>query len=453
MIKTEDITISEGRLLSKNFRNYRTLKIRVEKLYLQAKLHDTKDKEETKKQLKKKLSYITKYINQNYNGIYNKTKEQTEHIKDFKLNKLAKWLPNIETHWKLLTRTNYIKPKRHYNRLEQKLLKSSNMKKLNTWKGIHTWRLIAAMEEAYQTGKWILYNTLTVDNENYYKVFNTTKPWTEYIRKLNKLIKNHDYFAVREIGQGRYHIHTIHIGTEIPEHWKKDENIGLPIPYREEIQGPKFIWNYGWSTPKPVRFDINDKWSREGFIWPTDKQGNSKPTTTPKQMAFYLAKYLCKELYTKKKEKKCQEEELQTKWRTKRSRNLGMRTINKILNKMTIQEKQIIIASQKTLNLKLGNNKIPPTILRNATLKSLSKQKTFSKNLRNMESQDNIITAQKTLTQRTKNYNHSNLEHTNLKYITRMDVCKIYKNWEMLAKYYFKPISANQIQIPGGRRQ
>ena len=115
--------------------------------------------------------------------------------------------------------------------------------------------------------------------------------------------------AVRERGQGRNHIHTIQIYSEGPKDWKIDPNQGEAIPYKTELIAPKKLWKYGFSTPKPVRFDINDRWTKEGLTWPTDKKGIPKQTTLPIQMAFYMAKYITKELSTKRKDN--------TKWRTK----------------------------------------------------------------------------------------------------------------------------------------
>lgn len=241
----------------------------------------------------------------------------------------------------------------------------------------HSFKIACEVAEKSKHNWYMIFNTLTVDNGNYIKVFSkTSDAFKNYIKTVDRLFAiasygsvrkaegehYHTYFAcVEEGGQtGRLHIHVLHMFKETPKNWN-DPNKGLQRPYRREINDLKKKWPYGMSRPIMVRSSPRDAWGRKGYRWPTDQQGNSLPIKSPLAFATYLSKYIIKGYKCQKRSKLL--------WRVRKSQQLGNKIIDEMMTMISTKNK-LMIASLPNLQIKIGTIPIPPTTLRRAALKS-----------------------------------------------------------------------------------
>jgi len=263
-------------------------------------------------------------------------------------------------------------------------------------------RLFIEMNLRVMQGWFVVFNTLTVDNQNHEEVFggeNSTS-WSNYVRSLDRSVgiklhnswrnavkfrkagsEFHSYFSVVERGSksGRLHIHCLHFLKALPQGCS-DPNAGSGLPYRREIEYLKSFWSFGESHPIAVRFNNSDAYGNLYWRWPVKSEkveGSNyrKPLDTPIEckppaaVVFYVGKYLTKE-YDKPLQKEV------SKWRTKLNRNLGRSLPQAIINHPSITDNhlQLIIrlSHSKMFNLKTVNS-LPMSLFRRMAMQKLIK--------------------------------------------------------------------------------
>jgi hypothetical protein len=298
-------------------------------------------------------------------------------------------------------------------------------------------RIIWALNEAYKKQNYIIYNTLTVNPENYNQVFKKgSKEFQKYIKSLDKITKGHSYFGIIEKGSktSRLHIHTIHIFHDIPKDWKSDPNFGKITPYSRQIPQLWNFWTNGFSTPIAIRFNQFDAYSQLGWVWPTDKLGNPIDHTIPAQLANYLAKYLTKAYGGNRKE-----------WKTKIKRNFGLNHLKEITSKMTTTN---LIWTLKTIHhpRKLQNIIVPKMILKRLILKELLLRDTKPNNPEELNTRKDIIAHSRHLTLKTKASNLLNSEQCETLNMSNTDFFNALKEWKTLSSK-FKEITFKPYQL------
>ena len=228
--------------------------------------------------------------------------------------------------------------------------------------------------------------TLTVNDYNYDKVFSSdSSVWTDYIRKFDRDVgisafgswrnalnerKNgnefHTYFAVVERGSqtGRLHIHVLHFINHLPS-FIVDPNLGATKPINRQITYFRSIWQYGFADVRSVRTGPFDCFAKKGWRMPciSLKHGvyqpiSSKPISATVQ---YVAKYI-----TKQNSDNLQKEGV--KWRTRMTRNLGIKILQLALMKVKSHHRRKILRAQK-IPLQLLNLQIPKKLLQNIVTK------------------------------------------------------------------------------------
>lgn len=166
-----------------------------------------------------------------------------------------------------------------------------------------------------------VYNTLTVDDWHYEKVWGNNvvhaNMWRRYTKRITDAVARammlkpgsfktsdiHRYFGCVESGDhtGRLHIHVIHFLKELP-HGASDPNFGRDTPNYKEIGIFKTYWSVGFSSPQAVRYNRTDSYAKRGWRWPVERVGTNpkiwRPirSSTPAAIAGYIAKYLSKDL-------------------------------------------------------------------------------------------------------------------------------------------------------------
>lgn len=227
-------------------------------------------------------------------------------------------------------------------------------------------RIHIELTDAYRTGKFIVFDTWTVDSAKYSsnifiskdangnrcvkmqnyldslrdKVLARANPGMT-VRECRKLLNKHDYFqyfsVVERHKSGEFHCHVILILSHLPSSLcDVDPNRYRSVPSRRQLDHyPR--WPYGFSTPIAVRFSSNDAYGRLGFKWPV-KKGNPLSPSLPGQLANYLSKYISKQpakgaLY-----------------RCRMTRNFGIRTLIHYHMTLTIDQQMSLFLFPQTLN-------------------------------------------------------------------------------------------------------
>lgn len=233
------------------------------------------------------------------------------------------------------------------------------------------------MTNAFNMGWYIIFNTVTVDPENYSTVFEKgSDVWRKYINKIKrdvgnttkngiktKLYKNYfNYAAVIEEGEstGRLHIHCLLFLKElIPV---KDPNYGLHPPRRREIDEYCDYWEYGHCQFIPIRFSNSDPYGKRGWTWPIDEIGQPIPSSSIEKIASYMTKYILKSVDNKG----------DASWRTKTSRNMGTLKIKTTLTTLNIKMVMALIRYRKAPeSIHLSNIQVPFKIIRTLAVKEL----------------------------------------------------------------------------------
>ena len=260
-------------------------------------------------------------------------------------------------------------------------------------------RLLCQLETAKEEGWYIIMDTLTVRRQHYKKAWlekeSSTAIWKKYFENFGNLIKTATYGSVREAQgkekphyyagviergekNGRLHMHVLHFCKEIPKQWKKCPN-GRGRGYKREISKIKGLWNYGFSTPKAVRYGRGDAWGKLGFSWPEEKKTRLPMPEKPiESVAYYITKYVTKTLSMKI--------EGDVRWRTKKSQKLGEKkrqeiiqtTIKRLRKQNPEMDTESLWMQSRTLlekcGMKISNSRMRMNYLKTAYFPSISRE-------------------------------------------------------------------------------
>lgn len=229
------------------------------------------------------------------------------------------------------------------------------------------YKFLMQCEIAYQAKRkaFIIFNTLTVAPEEYTKVFSKgSTAFKEYIRRINKRVVNHKYFAVIEEGaqHGRLHIHVLHFMDTLPRE-AADPNLGRTVPRYRLIDCLRKHWPHGHSAPVAVRYSPLDAYGLKQWRWPHDIK-TDKPLVmgSPQRIASYISKYITKSYDSEKRSSLL--------WRVRKTHKIGLALMHQLVSQLS-RETLIIIATIPTPTIKLGNTQVPPSLLRLAALRQL----------------------------------------------------------------------------------
>lgn len=282
--------------------------------------------------------------------------------------------------------------------LSSKFLSSLKHKCLQARKSELKARLSLECNLRVRDGWLVVFNTLTVDNHNHEEVFGeSSTAWTDYVRSVDRAIgirlfgswraavevrkgrsdlsstkdtEFHTYFAVVERGSstGRLHIHVLHFMKGLPNGCS-DPNIGRNVPNYREIAAFKKFWKFGYSSPKAVRFDMSDAFSKLFWRWPVelvDGKWVSIKCSEPDALVGYIAKYMTKEF-----DKAINQEE--TKWRTKCSQKLGQTIPQMIVSRCTMLQLETILRMRSRNTLQVKNKNLPLWMMKKLAMSRILK--------------------------------------------------------------------------------
>lgn len=307
-------------------------------------------------------------------------------------------------------------------------------------------RLELAGECFLQDRGWFaVFNTLTVDDANYSKVFSKgSKAWQSYIEKCDHLFGRasfgsvrsarlakkrgefyHEYFAVTERGStsGRLHIHVLHFFRDMPDSFS-DPNFGARVPSRREIVSMRNLWSYGFSSPICVRFSQNDAYGRKGWIWPVSVTAlGLQPIkgTVPLALMKYVAKYVSKRYDGSVTDRGYL-------WRVKLSRNLGHQKVLQYLDQVPIQQKVRILRHQ--LKILVNRKPLPKLLTRRLLLRQLIKSSSdyesvkLSVAIRQWSPLKSLLEQLRDSMKILWTHNHLNFGHLNRNEYLFLDICK-----------------------------
>src|SRR5690606_1176741 len=72
-----------------------------------------------------------------------------------------------------------------------------------------------------------------------------------------------------------------------------EPNFGRRVRNRRKLNSLQNTWPYGYSMPIAVRY-TQDAFSRSGWLWPVDAEGEALKATSYMAVGFYVAKYVNK---------------------------------------------------------------------------------------------------------------------------------------------------------------
>lgn len=291
------------------------------------------------------------------------------------------------------------RPAQH-NDLEQQLVKQMN--EAGQLKRANQHRFLLMCEIAYRTKQnwFMIFNTLTVDREHYYKVFSKeSRDFYDYTRRMDNAIAEatfgstrkkdgtdyHTYFACVEEGgdTGRLHIHILHFARQLPIACD-DPNKGLPFPRLRELTILKALWRFGYSTPIMVRYSPNDAYGLAGYRWPLDpKTGGSLQVGSPLRVASYISKYITKGFNS------CNRDKLL--WRVRKTQKLGLHLLQMFTSALS-PTTNLILATDDTMIARWNRTKIPSPILRLMAIKTYLDQSTKNQSLMHLPQMAKHIT-------------------------------------------------------------
>ena len=171
-------------------------------------------------------------------------------------------------------------------------------------KDMHRWQ--ECLSDLWQTYKRRIEHAAGIAHLHSRRAVKAT-PTANYCRHL----------AVIEYGTktGRPHLHCLWAFRTLP--WPTDPNASASVPYKREIAGMKVHWPHGFSAPIAIRFHATDAYGQLHWRWPSDQKGTPIRTGSPAQIGGYLAKYLTKTT----------DHDRGFSWRTRATRNLGLKPI------------------------------------------------------------------------------------------------------------------------------
>lgn len=335
----------------------------------------------------------------------------------------------------------------------RKIIENFHIRKLNERKNELKFRLNCEILDKYKKGYYMFFNTLTVQNEHINKVFySKDNVFGNYIKKIkydiakdNNLIEKDDiltHFAVVEKGDetGRLHIHVIlfmkHLIKGIV-----DPNYGREIPVEREIGTFKRYWKYGSSSNIAVRLHNNDSFGKIGWLFPCEKSGQKYKTIEIKgvgALSNYITKYVEKRL-TQRKGMKL--------WKTRMTRNLGMKQLKMMISQMDTTLMKSLIKMKVPIKKMMMGQQIPPFLLRKEIIKSyLKKKKKLNMTeipnfLMELKSRENVMKNLEIMTPQTMKYNPQNSTNSEIQILSEkedFDLDRIIKSIDN--KYYIKDI-------------
>ena len=252
-------------------------------------------------------------------------------------------------------------------------------------------RLMLEMVDSLNKGWFQVFSTLTVDSENYTKVFEKgSRCWENYIRSVKcrvaaacygsrRLAKGKDYFsyfAVVEQGgkTGRLHIHVIMFMKSCLDF--TDPNLGRHPARMREIKELTCYWPFGYSTHMPVRYSAQDSYGQRGWVWPVDMDGQPMACSSVGKVSGYLLKYLLKARQVKIKG-------AIKSWKSKVSLKLGQRQLIASLSAMPSSELLTLVVYRKyPTAVYLYGSRSPSRLIRGLSTKEfIRRQKKLKSNL------------------------------------------------------------------------
>lgn len=262
------------------------------------------------------------------------------------------------------------------NAVETQIVKTMNAKGRRKRAGNYKWEIAAEIAEKARLGWYMIFNTLTVDDENYAAVFSSGEAWADYIRRVDREIATaaygsirnamgedyHTYFAVTERGTQtkRLHIHVLHFMKALPRA-ARDPNTGFTRPTRRELDCLRGYWTQGRTSPVMVRYSPEDAYGRANYRWPIDKRtGKGLQVGSPLRVAGYMSKYVTKTYLNQKRKTHP--------WRVKKSRQFGQAILAELARQLPTRT-LIATASQATMSIKMNMSRVPPEQLRLAALR------------------------------------------------------------------------------------
>lgn len=221
------------------------------------------------------------------------------------------------------------------------------------------WRITAEIKDKATRGWYCWTDCLTLSPEHSW-LATSQNAWNYYLDYTRKQIRKAvgaksrtsttnycTYFACLEPHEsGELHIHVVWTAKKIPEHWR--DPMRGPRDYRREVHEAKQAWPWGWSWPRPIRFNRTDAWGQLGWYWPMAKnqRGPQKPAK-PQHIASYIAKYLTKERTVS--------------WRTRLSQNWGTKLIKEAFSKLSREQLHLLTGHPAVLRQLQKKHKLPPS--------------------------------------------------------------------------------------------
>ena len=165
-------------------------------------------------------------------------------------------------------------------------------------------RMSLAARAAERDGWYLFLATFTAPTLTAEALWRDGRSWKNFVRSLRRSTEallgverdsTRDdavwYCAVLEHGKSghHHHVHAVMAFRDVPVAWKRDPNVGLPVPDLTEVRPAQSTWEHGYSTWKPLR-TYADRWTRDGWIVPLDLR--LRPVESA---VVYIFKYLAKE--------------------------------------------------------------------------------------------------------------------------------------------------------------
>lgn len=253
-------------------------------------------------------------------------------------------------------------------------------------------RILMDAEHFIGNQKWFcIMNTLTVDPENYTKVFSQGSTlWRRYIRNVDSLFARsacgsvragaslrrsggefHRYFAVTERGgkTGRLHLHVLHFFKSLPQGFA-DPNLGLRSPRLFEIDALRIYWPFGASCPRAFRFSQCDAYGLlpTPWVWPVDKNNQPFKGGPPVTAMRYVSKYLHK-VYDCGTLKDSSILPYAYSWRSKICRKMGTEVCQRFL--LLLKPQEMVHLLRHKLLCKIQGRSLPKVLLRRLLCRKL----------------------------------------------------------------------------------
>ena len=244
----------------------------------------------------------------------------------------------------------------------------------------HVTRSILEMQQRNHEGWFIVFNTLTVNAQDYEKVFeNGSTCWIKYKQRLEYAIRGRKKqkgdelvlttFATTQRGKKtrRLHIHAIHCMKNLPA-GNKDPNTGALAPNKILLTCMIPFWPYGISYPVMVRLGAGDAFGQLNWRWPAEyvkDRWQPIPAKPPESLARYLTRDMTKK----------QESSSVMPWRTKTTRHLGTAFTSRLLAGMSNNQLTAVMNLPSSKEIKLMYLTLPINLLRNAAQKEWTDRK------------------------------------------------------------------------------